>query len=139
MYNSINGGEKMNYLLIFLLLISSYLLGSFPSGYILVKYVKKTDIRTEGSKNTGATNTTRILGAKYGFIALLIDAIKGIIIMSILIIFQLEQLYIVNGINLLAIYGLFAVLGHVFPVFLNFRGGKAVATSFGVLDRKSVV
>lgn len=123
----------MNYFVIILLLIISYLLGSVPSGYLLGKHIKKVDITKSGSKNTGATNTTRILGPKLGVIALLFDLIKGIIIMSILIIFKLEQLYLVNGVNILSLYGIIAVFGHVFSIFLNFKGGKAVATSAGVL------
>lgn len=124
----------MNYLIITTLIIASYLLGSFPTGYLLVKYVKKTDIRNEGSNSTGATNTTRVLGVKFGAVALIFDVLKGLLIMGLLVIFNKSQsLYIVNGINILAFYGLFAVIGHIFPVFLNFRGGKAVATSLGVL------
>ena len=129
----------MNYFVIILLLIISYLLGSVPSGYLLGKYIKKIDITKTGSKSTGATNTTRILGPKLGVIALLFDLIKGVIIMSILIIFELDQFYIldqfylVKEVNILSLYGMIAVFGHVFSIFLNFRGGKAVATSAGVL------
>lgn len=123
----------MNYFVIILLLIISYLLGSVPSGYLLGKYIKKIDITKTGSKNTGATNTTRILGPKLGVIALLFDLIKGVIIMTILIIFKLDQFYLVNGVNILSLYGMIAVFGHVFSIFINFRGGKAVATSAGVL------
>lgn len=125
----------MNYLLVSLLFILSYLLGSFPTGYILTKRIKNIDIREHGSNSTGATNTTRVLGLKYGLITILGDCLKGIIIMAILIIFKLEQLYLFdNGkINILPLYGFFAVIGHIYPIYLNFKGGKAVATSFGIV------
>lgn len=123
----------MNIAIIILLSLVSYLLGSFPSGYVLTKLVKKIDITTYGSKNTGATNTTRILGKGFGILALLLDVLKGVIVILILSIFKLEQFYIVGGYNIIAMYGIFAVLGHVFSIYLGFRGGKAVATSLGVL------
>lgn len=123
----------MNIIIIILLSLASYLLGSFPSGYVLTKIINKTDIRQLGSKNTGATNTARIIGPAFGVLALLLDVLKGIIIMSILLIFKLEQFYLIGNLNIIAMYGVFAVLGHVFSIFLNFQGGKAVATSFGVL------
>lgn len=125
----------MNYLLVSLLFILSYLLGSFPTGYILTKRIKNIDIREHGSNSTGATNTTRVLGLKYGLITILGDCLKGIIIMAILLIFKLEQLYLFdNGkINILPLYGFFAVIGHIYPIYLNFKGGKAVATSFGIV------
>ncbi|MDY0278314.1 MAG: glycerol-3-phosphate 1-O-acyltransferase PlsY [Acholeplasma sp.] len=127
----------MHFIIIILLFILSYLLGSIPSGYLIAKAVKKIDIRKLGSNNFGATNTSRVLGFKYGLLALFFDSIKGIIIMAILSIFDLKQYYIVEILgtkaNILALYGMFAVLGHVFPIFLNFKGGKAVATSFGVV------
>lgn len=125
----------MNYLLVSLLFILSYLLGSFPTGYILTKRIKNIDIREHGSNSTGATNTTRVLGLKYGLITILGDCLKGIIIMAILLIFNLEQLYLFDNdkINILPLYGFFAVIGHIYPIYLNFKGGKAVATSFGIV------
>ena len=123
----------MNYIIIILLGVLSYVLGSFPSGYVIAKHVKKIDLTTYGSKHTGATNTTRVLGIGYGLLALSLDAIKGIILLIILLLFNLDQLYIINDVNILPIYGVIAALGHVFSIFLNFKGGKAVATSLGVL------
>lgn len=134
----------MQYLYIFLLLITSYLLGSIPFGLVIGKLVKKIDIREHGSKNTGATNTTRVLGLKLGVLCFLLDALKGAII---IIIVRLLMYYDVQfgfdfglikaseniSISITALYGLAAVIGHVFPVFLKFQGGKAVATSVGAL------
>jgi len=128
----------MNYLYIFLLAILAYVLGSFPSGYVLAKHIKKVDITTYGSKHTGATNTTRVLGIGYGLLALLIDALKGIVLLIVLVSFKLEHLYIINGVNILLLYGLISALGHVFSIFLKFKGGKAVATSFGILSFTAV-
>ena len=127
----------MNTIIIITLFITSYLLGSIPSGYLLTKMVKNDDIRNHGSQSTGATNTTRVLGLKFGILAMLFDSLKGIIIPIILTIFKLTDLYNITlfnkSINIIAYYGIFAVIGHIYPIFLNFKGGKAVATSFGVL------
>lgn len=126
----------MNTFIIIILFIASYLLGSIPGGYIVMKLVRNDDIRNHGSNSTGATNTTRVLGLKYGIIAAIIDILKGIVIPIILTAFILEDYYLLNifnkTINVLPYYGIAAVLGHIFPIYLNFRGGKAVATSFGV-------
>lgn len=123
----------MQITIIIALFIIAYILGSIPGGYIITKLVKKEDIRKYGSKSTGATNTTRVLGFKLGLVAALIDVFKGVIVIFILRLFKLEQYYIINGINILAYYGLASVIGHIYPLFLNFNGGKAVATSFGVV------
>jgi len=139
-----NKGDNMQYFLIVLLLIVSYLLGSIPFGLVIGKVVKKIDIREYGSKNTGATNAVRILGFKLGVLCFFLDALKGgliIIIVRILMAtnvelgFQLVMIKINENINITitALYGLTAVLGHVFPIFLKFKGGKAVATSVGAL------
>lgn len=128
----------MNYLIILSFIILSYLFGSIPTGYLLAKLVKNIDVREHGSKNTGATNTTRVLGFKFGALTALLDVIKGIVVMALLFyIKELEPFYLIQiknqTINILALYGAFAVIGHVFPIFLKFKGGKAVATSFGVV------
>lgn len=104
----------------------AYLLGSIPSGLWIGKYFFNTDIRQYGSGNLGATNTFRVLGKKAGAIVLLMDLFKGSL--SILI----ASHFHLNGISPLII-GLFAVLGHTFPLFANFRGGKAVATFAGII------
>lgn len=128
----------MNYLIILSFIILSYLFGSIPTGYLLAKLVKNIDVREHGSKNTGATNTTRVLGFKFGALTALLDVIKGMVVMALLFyIKELEPFYLIQiknqTINILALYGAFAVIGHVFPIFLKFKGGKAVATSFGVV------
>lgn len=106
-------------------ILLSYLLGCFSSAYVLGKLTKNIDIREYGSGNAGATNALRVLGKKLGALTFLLDILKGI-------------LAVVIGKYLLGLDGgllasIFVVLGHNFPVFLNFKGGKGVATSLGVL------
>lgn len=106
-------------------MILAYLLGSIPSGVWLGKLLYNKDIRDYGSGNTGATNTFRILGMKAGIIALILDILKGVLATLLPIYFQTDSHPI--------FIGLFAILGHVFSLYINFQGGKAVATSAGVL------
>ena len=102
----------------------AYLLGSIPSGVWIGKNFYNKDIRDYGSGNTGATNTFRILGPKAGTFALIGDVLKGTIA-------TLIPIYFGTDIHPMFI-GLFAILGHVYPLFLKFKGGKAVATTAGV-------
>nr|WP_057744333.1 glycerol-3-phosphate 1-O-acyltransferase PlsY [Liquorilactobacillus capillatus] len=108
-----------------IMLVIAYLLGSIPSGVWIGKFFYKTDIRQFGSGNTGTTNTFRVLGKKAGFIVLLMDMLKGTLAACQPYLFDVH-------INVLLI-GCAAVVGHVFPLFAHFKGGKAVATSAGIL------
>ena len=110
-------------------LISSYLIGSFPTAYLLVKWLKRVDVRTIGSGNVGATNVSRIAGFKAGLVVFLIDAGKGFIASRLIAPWLLEPATTTEAL----LCGLLAVLGHNFPVFLKFQGGKGVATTIGVL------
>ncbi|MBZ5201718.1 glycerol-3-phosphate 1-O-acyltransferase PlsY [Planomicrobium chinense] len=103
----------------------AYLLGSIPSALWIGKIFYNTDIRTKGSGNLGATNTFRTLGAKAGIVVTVLDILKGTAA-------TLIPLYIDTNIHPL-IFGVIAVVGHMFPVFAKFKGGKAVATSGGIL------
>lgn len=125
----------MTYLYIFLLILLSYFLGSIPSGLIIGKVFKKVDIRQYGSKNTGATNAIRVLGFKYGIWAFVFDFLKGALVILLVFIIKDPSLYLVSDyeINISSLYGAAAVLGHVFPIYINFKGGKAVATSAGMI------
>ncbi|MFA5474627.1 MAG: glycerol-3-phosphate 1-O-acyltransferase PlsY [Acholeplasmataceae bacterium] len=116
-------------------MILSYLLGSIPSGLLIGKIFKKIDIREHGSKNTGATNAIRVLGFRYGVFAFIFDVLKGAIVIAIVALLKDESLYLIGTqqINIASLYGMVAVLGHVFPVYIHFRGGKAVATSAGMI------
>src|SRR5690625_837377 len=105
--------------------IIAYLLGSIPSALIVGKLYYKIDIREHGSGNLGATNTFRVLGVKAGIAVTLADILKGTI--AVLIPFLLNA-----DVYRLAI-GLFAVAGHTYPIFAKLKGGKAVATSGGII------
>ncbi|WP_019714537.1 glycerol-3-phosphate 1-O-acyltransferase PlsY [Bacillus spizizenii] len=107
------------------MIILAYLIGSIPSGLIVGKLAKGVDIREHGSGNLGATNAFRTLGVKAGSVVIAGDILKGTLATA------LPFLMHVDIHPLLA--GVFAVLGHVFPIFAKFKGGKAVATSGGVL------
>lgn len=108
-----------------LLIIAAYFIGAIPFAYIIVKLVKKIDIRTVGSGNAGATNAARVLG-KWGFISVfLLDALKGFIPVYISLHFYDQTL-------ITLVTAAVVVLGHTYTVFLGFKGGKGVATGAGV-------
>ena len=109
----------------FCLIILSYFFGAIPSGVWIGKIFKNIDVRDYGSKNSGATNSYRVLGAKLGIAVLIIDVLKGFIPLYIASKFNLEY-------NDLVILGLVAILAHTFSCFISFKGGKGVATSLGV-------
>jgi acyl phosphate:glycerol-3-phosphate acyltransferase len=117
------------YVLLFAL--GSYLLGAIPTGLLLARLFSATDIRAGGSGNIGATNVTRLLGKKFGVLTLLGDMLKGFLPVYIgALLFPTTR----GGTDymILSIFGLAAFLGHLFPVYLKFKGGKGVATGFGV-------
>jgi acyl phosphate:glycerol-3-phosphate acyltransferase len=110
----------------YLVLIFAYLIGSVPFGYILTRLLRNTDIRSHGSGNIGATNVLRVLGWKAALPVFFLDLLKGLA--SVLLakaVSDLPAFYLGAG--------LLAMIGHSFPIFLRFKGGKAVATSIGVL------
>ncbi len=110
-----------------LLVIGSYLLGAVPVGYLIYKLKSGGDIRNEGSGNVGGTNVTRTAGAFAGVLTIVLDAIKGFIpVLALYYLFPKDLI-------LLVFVGVAAVLGHDFPVYLKFRGGKGISTSFGVI------
>lgn len=109
------------------LFILAYLIGSFPTGVLVGNIFFHKDIRKYGSGNIGTTNTFRVLGPAAGIIVFIVDFLKGTFATVLPIIFKLGPHY------LCLIFGLAAILGHAFPVFLKFKGGKAVATSAGFL------
>ncbi len=104
----------------------AYLLGSIPVGWIVARLFFKTDIRSKGSGNIGATNALRQFGTAVGLIVLLLDMSKGIIAVLLA-----KSIY-GSGTMMVVICGLLAILGHVFPIWLKFKGGKGVATAAGV-------
>jgi glycerol-3-phosphate acyltransferase PlsY len=111
-----------------LLPIASYLVGAIPFGLLVGRFAG-VDVRTSGSRNIGATNVARLLGKKFGIITLVLDCLKGF-----LPIFAASRL-LPEGPNrelILLLCGILAVVGHMFPVYLKFKGGKGVATGLGV-------
>ena len=112
---------------IIIALFTAYILGSIPTSYIMGKLIKGIDIRDFGSGNVGATNALRILGTKVGVFTLIIDIGKGFLAVNI------ARIIIEDPTDLIMILtGLFAILGHIFTIFLKFKGGKGVAASAGV-------
>lgn len=105
--------------------IIAYLLGSIPSALVVGKVGYKLDIREHGSGNLGATNAFRVLGVKAGIIVTLSDILKGTIATVLPLLFNADVYQL--------IIGLFAVIGHTYPLFAKFKGGKAVATSAGII------
>ncbi len=101
-------------------------MGSIPVGWIVARLFFKTDIRSKGSGNIGATNALRQFGTAVGLIVLLLDMSKGIIAVLLA-----KSIY-GSGTMMVVICGLLAILGHVFPIWLKFKGGKGVATAAGV-------
>ena len=118
-------------------IIIAYLLGSVPTSVWVGKLFYQIDIREHGSGNAGANNTIRVLGFKAGLPVLLVDVLKGWLAVSlpVLINGQFEVGASMDGssmLNLQLLFGVMALLGHIFPVFAGFRGGKGVATLLGV-------
>ena len=110
-------------------LLASYLVGAIPTAYLVVWRLKRVDVRTVGSGNVGATNVARTAGLKAGLVVFLIDAVKGAVAVRLIAPWLLPA----PDLTWRLACGLAAVLGHDFPVFLGFRGGKGVATTMGVL------
>jgi glycerol-3-phosphate acyltransferase PlsY len=121
----------------------AYLLGSIPTAVWIGKAYYGIDVREHGSKNAGATNTFRVLGKKPGVIVLLIDILKGALASSLPYLVLTPFIVLPNQgpsdaamihiLNVQVVASILAVVGHVFPIFAGFRGGKGVATSLGVI------
>lgn len=107
-------------------LVFSYLIGSIPTAFWLGKAIYGVDIRQHGSGNSGATNSMRVLGKGAGFTVLIIDILKGwgIVLLARALDFRMEDQFL---------FGLAAVMGHILSIFAGFRGGKGIATSFGII------
>lgn len=121
-------------MMIVIMLILSYLIGAIPSGLVIGKLFFKKDIRQYGSGNTGATNSFRVLGKPAGFVVTFLDIFKGFIVVFLPLWLPVHSSgpiseFFTNGL----IVGVFSIIGHVYPIYLGFRGGKAVATSAGVV------
>jgi glycerol-3-phosphate acyltransferase PlsY len=122
----------MNILDAVLAALLAYLLGSIPSAVWIGKRFHNIDVREHGSGNAGTTNTIRVLGWTTGIPVLLIDIAKGWLASMLPVFFHLATSGSALMTNLQLITGIIAIIGHIFPVFAGFRGGKGVATVFGV-------
>lgn len=111
----------------------AYLLGSIPFGYVLVRLFRKEDIREQGSGNIGATNVVRSGAKGLGALTFLLDALKGYVAVSAAAwVLDLHALQQVSLQSATAVAALAAIVGHIFPIWLGYKGGKGVATAFGV-------
>ena len=114
-------------------ILIAYLLGSFPSAILIGKIFYKIDVREFGSGNAGATNTFRVLGKKAGLPVLFLDVLKGFLSVNLITFLDLIPFSIDGIFELQLTFGIAAVIGHLFPVFTGFRGGKGIATLLGIL------
>jgi len=119
--------NKSNYLLFLI----CYFIGSIPFGYIFYKIIKKDDIRNHGSGNIGATNVNRLIGKKFGIITLILDFLKTFCPCLIM--------HKYFGTEVGAAGGFLTILGHMFPIWLKFKGGKGVATYVGILFSLNII
>src|SRR6185503_17549148 len=115
----------------YVIFIGAFLLGAIPFSVIVGKIFFKTDVRNQGSGNPGATNTLRILGPVAGLTVLILDILKGFLAVRIAYKFSIGP--DISVIDRMTIAGGLAILGHIFSPFLGFKGGKGVATTFGVI------
>jgi len=120
-------------MLIALSFIICYLIGSIPTSFLIAKYLKGIDIREYGSGNVGATNTARVVGKLPGILVLVIDILKGLVCVTLV-----AKLFVKSGVNIepatyALMLGSMAIIGHVWTIFLGFKGGKGIATSSGVI------
>jgi len=122
----------MYFVLLISIIISAYLLGSIPTAVWVGKGFYGIDIRDYGSKNAGATNTIRVLGWKAGLPVMVVDILKGFAAVTLIRFVQSLAPGTDQFVNFQLILGGTAVIGHIFPVFARFRGGKGVATLFGM-------
>ncbi len=122
----------MDIKIIIICCLGAYALGSIATSVWLGKLFHGIDVREHGSGNAGATNTIRVLGWWTGIPVLIIDIAKGWLATSLPVFLELAEPGSVNLINIQILTGLIAITGHVFPVFAGFKGGKGVATTFGV-------
>lgn len=121
-------------ILVILAIVISYLIGSIPTSFLFGKFIGKIDIRDYGSGNVGATNAYRVLGKIPGVLVLIIDILKGFVVAGLLAdLFYKIKLIDIDYDSLKTLMGLFAIIGHIWNVFLRFKGGKGIATTIGVL------
>lgn len=117
----------------FLIILLAYLIGSIPTSVWVSKYFFGVDIRDYGSGNAGATNTYRVLGSRWGTFVMVVDVLKGLVATSLFLLIPYYMHDEWDRTNLMIGLGLAAVVGHIFPIFADFKGGKGVATLLGMV------
>lgn len=117
----------------FLLIILAYIIGSIPTSVWVSRHFFDVDIRDYGSGNAGATNTYRVLGSRWGTFVMVCDILKGVLATSLYILIPYYMHDEWDRTNFMVGLGLAAVVGHIFPIFAEFKGGKGVATLFGMI------
>ncbi len=123
----------MYIIILILTIIISYLLGSIPTSYIFGKIFKGVDIREHGSGNVGATNVYRVIGKLPGLIVLALDIVKGLLPVTLFSAYLLNRGVNTDRETLQVLMGAAVIAGHIWPIFLRFKGGKGVATAAGVI------
>ncbi|MBU0686338.1 MAG: glycerol-3-phosphate 1-O-acyltransferase PlsY [Candidatus Margulisbacteria bacterium] len=116
----------MHFIVVLLLVIISYLIGSIPFGYLLTKFFKGKDVRTKGTGNIGASNTLLVGGKRAGFLTLFLDMLKGTVAVLLALTYGRTDMAVI-------LCGLAVVIGHDFPIFLKFKGGKGIAPTGGAM------
>ncbi len=122
----------MQYIYLILYLVVAYLLGSIPTSVWVGKWFYNKDIREYGSKNAGASNTFRVLGVRAGIPVLIVDVLKGWCAVKLAVLFPLFESASNQFVLFSLALGIAAVIGHIFPVYVGFKGGKGVATMLGI-------
>ena len=117
----------------FLIILLAYIIGSIPTSVWVSKYFFGVDIRDYGSGNAGATNTYRVLGSRWGTFVMVVDVLKGLVATSLFLLIPYYMHDEWDRTNLMIGLGLAAVVGHIFPIFADFKGGKGVATLLGMV------
>lgn len=125
--------EALDIIIGIIFIIISYTIGSIPFGVVLGKAICKKDIRQYGSKNIGTTNAIRVLGKKVGYLVFFCDVFKGMFVILLIKLLEATGAWHNPAQIDIFIYGAAAIIGHCFSIFLGFKGGKAVATSLGVV------
>ncbi len=121
------------YLSMAFMVVLAYLLGSIPTAVWLGQWIKGLDVREHGSGNAGATNAMRVLGPRVGLLVLIIDALKGVGAVSLAHLAQTGNMQPAWFVVYQMLLGAMAILGHVFPLFASFKGGKGIATLVGII------
>lgn len=122
-----------SFLVIGLSIISAYLIGSIPTSFILGKALKGVDIRQIGSGNVGATNVLRVVGKVPALIALIVDIAKGVFVVTFISAYSYQFIENLDYTFYRVLLAFTAICGHIWPVFLKFKGGKGVATTVGIM------